>query len=115
MLQLISYTNFLIFCLILIVTHDGVVTHLEPDIPECEVKWALGPQTKLVEVIEFQLNYLKILKDASAKSAALNMSANLENSAMTTGLEKVSFHSNPKEGKWQRKFKLAYDCTHFTC
>ena len=60
---------------------QSVVTHLEPDIPECEVKWALGPQTKIVEVIEFQLNYLKILQDASAKSAALSMSANLENSA----------------------------------
>ena len=38
--------------------HDGVVTHLEPDILECEVKWALGriTQTKLLEVMEFQLN-----------------------------------------------------------
>ena len=32
------------------------------------------------------------------ETAALNMSANLENSAGATGLEKVSFHSNPKEG-----------------
>ena len=32
------------------------------------------------------------------ESAALNMSANLENSAVATGLEKVSFHSNPKKG-----------------
>ena len=41
--------------------HDGVITHLEPDILECEVKWALGAslQTKLVEVIEFQLSYFK--------------------------------------------------------
>ena len=31
------------------------------------------------------------------ESAALNMSANLENSAVATGLEKVSFHSNLKE------------------
>ena len=37
--------------------HDGVITHLEPDILECEVQWALG--TKLVEVMEFQLNYFK--------------------------------------------------------
>ena len=37
--------------------HDGVITHLEPDILECEVKWALGSiTTKLVEVIEFQLS-----------------------------------------------------------
>ena len=35
--------------------HDGVVTHLEPEILECEVKWA-SLQTKLVEVMGFQLN-----------------------------------------------------------
>ena len=40
--------------------HDGVITHLEPDILECEVKWALGSiTTKLVEVMEFQLSYSK--------------------------------------------------------
>ena len=39
--------------------HDGVITHLEPDILEWEVKWALGSTTttKLVEVMEFQLNF----------------------------------------------------------
>ena len=41
------------------------------------------------------------------------MSANLENSAVATGLEKVSFHSNPKEGQCQRMFKLPHNCTHF--
>ena len=40
--------------------HDGVVTHLQPDILECEVKWDLGSiTTKLVEVMEFQLSYFK--------------------------------------------------------
>ena len=41
--------------------HDGVITHLEPDILECEVKWALARslRTKLVEVMEFQLSYFK--------------------------------------------------------
>ena len=41
--------------------HNGVITHLEPDILECEVKWALEAslQIKLVEVMEFQLNYFK--------------------------------------------------------
>ena len=48
-------------------------------------------------------------------SAALNMSANLENSAVATGLEKVSFHFNPKEGQCQRMFKLQCNCAHFTC
>ena len=38
--------------------HDGVIAHLEPDILEREVKWALGriTKTKLVEVMEFQLS-----------------------------------------------------------
>ena len=41
--------------------HDGVITHLEPDILEYEVKWALHSITvrKLVEVMEFQLSYFK--------------------------------------------------------
>ena len=41
--------------------HDGVITHLEPEILDCEVKWALGAslRTKLVEVMEFQLSSFK--------------------------------------------------------
>ena len=41
--------------------HSGVITHLEPDILECEAKWPLGSITtnKLVEVMEFQLSYFK--------------------------------------------------------
>ena len=49
-----------------------------------------------------------------SKSAALNMPANLENSAVATGLEKVSFHSNPKERQCQRLLKLPHNCTHLT-
>ena len=43
------------------------------------------------------------------------MTANLENSAVVTGLEKVSFHSNPKERQCQRMLKLLHNCTHLTC
>ena len=41
--------------------HDSVITHLDPDILECKVKWALEAslQAKLVEVMEFQLSYFK--------------------------------------------------------
>ena len=40
--------------------HNGVITHLKPDILECEIKWTLGSiTTKLVEMMEFQLSYLK--------------------------------------------------------
>ena len=44
--------------------HGGVITHLEPDILECEVKWALESITtnKLVEVMAFQLSYFKSWK-----------------------------------------------------
>ena len=40
------------------------------------------------------------------------MPANLENSAVATGLEKVSFHLNPKERHCQRMFKLLHNCIH---
>ena len=42
-------------------SHSGVVTHLEPDILECEVRWPEEASllTKLVEVMEFQLSYFK--------------------------------------------------------
>ena len=49
------------------------------------------------------------------ESVALNVSANLENSAVATGLEKVSFHSNPKERQCQRMLKVPHNCTHLTC
>ena len=42
------------------------------------------------------------------------MPANLENSAVATGLEKFTFHSNPKERQCQRMFKLQQNCTHLT-
>src|SRR5574342_389107 len=42
------------------------------------------------------------------------MPANLENSAVATGLEKISFHFNPKERQCQRMLKLPHNCTHLT-
>ena len=70
--------------------HNGVITHLEPDILECKIKWALGRITmnKTSGVDGIPVELFQNLKD----SAALNMPANLENSAVATGLEKVSFH-----------------------
>ena len=95
--------------------HDGVITHLEPDILEYEIKWALGSITtnRKVIVMEFQLSYF-YLKRLCCKSVAFHMPANLEISAVATGLEKVSFHSNPKERQCQRMFKLPHSCTHLT-
>ena len=74
-----------------------MITHLEPDILEWEGKWALESITMNKAsgdgVIPAEL--FEILKDDAVKSAALNMPANLENSAVATGLEKVNFYSNP--------------------
>ena len=52
----------------------------------------------------------QILKDAAVKV----LSANLENSAVATGLEMVSFHRNPKERQCKRMLKLPHNCTHLT-
>ena len=49
--------------------HDGVITHLEPDILECEVKWALGSITmnKTVGGDTIPVELFQILKDDAAK------------------------------------------------
>ena len=96
--------------------HDGVITHLEPDILECEVKWALGSITmnKASGGDGIPVELFQVLK-SDAMKVLLNMPANLEKSAVATGLEKVRFHSNPKEMQCQRMFKLPHNCTHFTC
>ena len=66
---------------------DGVITNLEPDILECEVKWALGSITMNKANGGSPVELFQILKDDAVKVLA--------NSAVATGLEKVSFHSNP--------------------
>ena len=93
-----------------------MVTHVELDILECEVKWALGSITtnKASGGDGIPVELFQILKDAAVRSAVLNTSADLENSAVATGLEKISFHSNPKEGQCQRMFQILYNCIHFT-
>ena len=80
--------------------HDGVITHLEPDILEREVKRALESITtnKASGGDGILVDLFQILKDDALKVPAKcqQMPANLENSAVATGLEKVSFHSNRK-------------------
>ena len=79
--------------------HDGVITHLEPDILESKVKWALGSITMIKasggDGIPVEL--FQNLKDVAVKVLHSICQANLENSAVATGLEKVNFHSSPKE------------------
>ena len=56
----------------------------------------------------------QFIKDGAVK-VLLNMPANLENSAVATGLEKVSFHSNTKEGEYQKNVQTTRNCTLFMC
>ena len=93
--------------------HDGVIIHLEPDILGFKLKWALESITmnKASGGDGIPLELFQILKG----DAALNMPVNLENSAVATGLEKVSFHYNPKERQGQRMFKLPHNCNPLIC
>ena len=96
--------------------HNSGITQLEPYILECEVKWVLRSITtnKASGGDGIPVELFQILKDDAVKNAALNMPANLENSAVATGLEKVSFHSNHKERQGQGMLKLPNICTHLT-
>ena len=89
-------------------SHDGVITHLEPDILECAVKGALRSiiMNKVSGGDRTLLELFQILKDDAMKSAALNMPANFENTVVATGLEEVSVHFNPKERQCQTTAKL---------
>ena len=93
--------------------HDDVITHLEPDMLECEVKWALGSITtnKAGGGDGIPVELFQILQDDAVKV----LHSNLENSAVATVLEEVSFHSNPKEKQCQRMLKLPHNYTHLTC
>ena len=93
-----------------------MITHLEPDILECEVKWALESITmnKATGGDGIPVELFQILKDDAVKVLQSIMPTNLENSAVATGLEKVSFHSNYKERQCQRMFQLLHNCHHLT-
>ena len=96
--------------------HEDVITHthLEPDILECEVSWALGSITmnKASGSDGIPVALFQIVKDGAV--TVLNRSANLDNSAVAIRLEKVNFHSNPKERQCQRMLELPHNCTHLT-
>ena len=93
-----------------------MITNLEPDILESEVKWALETITmnKASGDDGIPVELFQILKDDAVKVLHSICQQILENSAVATGLEKVSFHSNPKERQCQRMLKLPHNCTHLT-
>ena len=97
--------------------HDGVITHLEPDILECEVKRALENITtnKASGADGIPVELFQILKDDAVKVLHSLCQKIWKTQPLATGLEKVSFHSDPKERQYQRMLKLLHNCTHLTC
>ena len=97
--------------------HDGVITHLEPDILECEVKLALESITtnKASGGDGIPVELFQILKDDTVKVLHSICQHIWKTQQWNIGLEKVSFHSNPKERQCQRMLKLPHNCTHLTC
>ena len=90
-----------------------MITHLESDILECEVKCALGGITtnKASGDDGIPVELLQILKDDAVKVLG-SICQQIWKTAVATGLEKVSFHSNPKERQCQRMLNLLHNCTH---
>ena len=95
--------------------HDGVVTHLEPHILGCEVKWALGSITtnKVSRGDGIPVELFQILKDDAVK-VLHSIWQQIWKTAVATELEKVSFHSSSKESQCQRMLKLPHNYTHIT-
>ena len=96
--------------------HDGVVTNLELDILECEVKWALGSITmnKASGGNGIPVELFQILK-VDAVKVLHSTCQQIWKTAVATRWGKVSFHSNPKERQCQRMYRLLCNCTLFTC
>ena len=95
--------------------HGGVVTHLEPDILECEVKWTLECITmnKASGGDGIPVELLQILKDDAVK--VLHSTCQQISKTQQWPQDWKSFHSNPKERQCQRMLKLLNNCTHFAC
>ena len=95
--------------------HDGVITDLEPDILECEVKWALGTITtsKFSAGDGIPVELFQILKDDAVK-VLHSICQQIWKTQQWPQLEKVSFYFNPKERQCQRMLKLLYNCIHLT-
>ena len=95
--------------------HNGMITHLDPDILECKVKWALGSITmnKVSGGDEIPIELFQILKDDTVE-VLHSIRQQIWKTAVATGLEKVHFHSNPKERQCQRTLKLLHNCNHLT-
>ena len=95
---------------------DGVITDLEPDILECEVKWALESiiMNKSSGGDEIPVELFQILKDDAVKVLHSICQQIWETQQWSQDWKNVSFHSNPKERQCQRMLKLPHNYPHLT-
>ena len=98
--------------------YDGVITHLEPDILECQAKWALGSITmnKASGGDGISAELFQILKDDAVKvlHSICQQIWKTQQWPQDWKRSVFSFHSNPKERQCQRMLKL-HNCTQLTC
>ena len=87
-------------------THDGAITHLEPDILECEVKWACGGDGIPVEPFQ-------ILKDDAVKVLHSLCQQIWKTQQRPQDRKRSVFFPIPTK-ECQRMFKLLHNCTHLT-
>ena len=96
--------------------HNGVISHLEPDILECEVKWALESITmnKASGGDGIPVELFQILKDDAVKVLLSICQQTWKTQQWPQDWKSFhfSFHSNPKERQCQRMLKLPHNCTH---
>ena len=97
--------------------HDDVIANIEPDILECEVKWALERITinKASGGNGIPAELFQILKDDAVKVLHSICQQIWKTQQWPQDSKKVSFHSESKERQCQRMLKLLYSCTHLTC
>ena len=95
---------------------ESVIIHLEPDILECEVKWALGSITtnKASGGDGIPVELFQILKDDAVK-VLHSICQQIWRTQQCPQDWKRCFHSNPKERQCQRLLKLPHNCTNLTC
>ena len=95
--------------------HNGVITDLEPDILECEVRWALESITtnKASGSDGIPVELFQILKDDAVKVLHSICQQIWETQQWPQDCIRT-FHSNPKERQCQRMVKLPHNCTHLT-
>ena len=110
------------------VNHNGVIAYLEPDIPECEVNWALGSSTRnkasggdripaeLFQIKDDAGKVLHWIYQQIWKTQQWPQDWKTQQWPQAGKLSSgLSFHSNHKERQCQRMFILLHNCTPFTC